>query len=178
MRDGPRLAPTTGEDWDDETRELLDSLGHLNLFETLAHHSKLLKRWLVFANHVLAKSTLPARERELAILRTGWRCGSEYEFGQHTVIGATVGITAEEVARLTEDSLDCWSEADAELMTATDELVDDHMLSEASWVALNGRWDTQQVLDLIFTVGQYVLVSSVLRSLGVELDDGAPGWPA
>ena len=53
---------------------LLGEQRPLNIFATLAHHPKLLKRWLVFGNHVLAKSTLPARDRELLILRTGWRC--------------------------------------------------------------------------------------------------------
>ena len=177
MKDRPRLAPTTEDDWDDETRQLLDGLGHLNIFDTLAHHPKLLKRWLVFGNHVLAKSTLPERERELAILRTGWRCGSEYEFGQHTVIGARIGVTEQEIARLATESIAGWSEADGELVAATDELVCDHVLSDASWAALNARWNTQQVLDLIFTVGQYVLVSTALRSLGVEVEEDAPGWP-
>jgi 4-carboxymuconolactone decarboxylase len=111
----PRLGPTTDDDWDDETRQLLDALGHPNIFDTLAHHPKLLKRWLVFGNHVLAKSTLPTRERELAILRTGWRCGSEYEFGQHTVIGAEVGIADDEIRRLMTDGTDGWSTADAAL---------------------------------------------------------------
>ena len=99
----PRLAPTTEADWDDETRALLDALGRLNIFTTLAHHPKLLKRWLVFGGHVLAKSTLPDRERELLILRVGWRCGSEYEFGQHTVIGRRLGLTDDEIRRLATD---------------------------------------------------------------------------
>ena len=99
----PRLAPTTAAERDDETNGLVDALGGLNIFATLAHHPKALKRWLVFGGHVLAKSTLPERERELLILRVGWRCGSEYEFGQHTVIGRRAGITDDEVRRLTTD---------------------------------------------------------------------------
>ncbi|MEZ5181492.1 MAG: carboxymuconolactone decarboxylase family protein [Acidimicrobiales bacterium] len=83
----PRMAPARLEDLDPETAALVESAGGLNIFATLARHPKALKRWLVFGSHVLAKSTLPARERELLILRVGWRCGSEYEFGQHTVIG-------------------------------------------------------------------------------------------
>lgn len=177
MNDGSRLEPIAEADWDQHTREVLSPMGDLNIFGTLAHHPKLLKRWLVFGNHVLAKSTLPDRARELVILRTGWRCGSEYEFGQHTVIGARCGLSDEEIRRLATDGVQGWSADDAALVTATDELVGDHTLSDESWRALNERWDTQQVLDLIFAVGQYVLVSTALRSLGVQLDDGTPGWP-
>lgn len=177
MSDEPRLQPIAGEDWDEEISEILGPMGDLNIFHTLAHHPKLLKRWLVFGNHVLARSTLPARERELVILRTGWRCGSEYEFGQHTLIGQASGLTEEEIHRLATEGIDGWSDEDAVLVTATDELVADHTLSDESWEALNERWVTQQVLDLIFAVGQYVLVSTALRSLKVQLDDGTPGWP-
>ena len=53
------------EEWDDETKALLGGNPVINIFATLAHHPKLMKRWLVFGNHVLAKSTLPARDREL-----------------------------------------------------------------------------------------------------------------
>jgi hypothetical protein len=79
--DTPRVAPVPREQWDDEVREILaaSQMGGrvLNIFQTLAHHPKLMKRWLVFGNHVLFKSTLSPRERELLILRTGWNCRAE-----------------------------------------------------------------------------------------------------
>jgi len=178
MARGPRLAPTTEQDWDDETRGLLDAVGRLNIFTTLAHHPKLLKRWLVFGGHVLAKSTLPARERELVILRVGWRCGSPYEFGQHTLIGRREGVTDEEVRRLTVDGVEGWAPRDAVLLAAVDELVAEHRLSDATWEALVADWSTQQVMDLVFAVGQYVLTCMALNSFGVELDEGVPGFPA
>jgi alkylhydroperoxidase family enzyme len=174
----PRIPPTTDADWDDETRALVDGLGRMNIFATLAHHPKLLKRWLVFGNHVLNKSTLPARERELAILRVGWRCGSDYEFGQHTVIGRREGITDDEVARLTVESLEGWSDTDAAIVRAADELVADHTLSDDTWEQLNRTWSTQQVMDLVFAVGQYVLTSMALNSFRVQREDGVPGFPA
>lgn len=173
----PRLAPTSEDDWDDETRALLDALGRLNIFTTLAHHPKALKRWLVFGGHVLAKSTLPERERELLILRVGWRCGSEYEFGQHTVIGRRAGLTDDEIARLATDGLDGWSADDAVLVQAADELVADHAIGDDTWARLSARWDDQQVIDLVFAVGQYVLVSMALNTFRVQRDEGVPGWP-
>ena len=33
------------------------------------------------------------------------------------------------------------------------------------------------MVDLIFTVGQYNLVSMALNSLGVQLDEGVSGFP-
>jgi 4-carboxymuconolactone decarboxylase len=178
MTELPRLAPVDPAHLDDDTAQLLDALGGLNIFATLAHHPRLLKKWLVFGNHVLNGSTLGERERELVILRAGWRCGSEYEFGQHTLIGARCGLTTDEIRRLATDGVDGWAAADAVLVTATDELVVGHTVSDATWAALTAVLDTPAILDLIFTVGQYVLVSTALNALGVHLDEGVPGWPS
>lgn len=172
-----RLEPLPVDEWDDETRALLGETP-LNIFSTLAHHPKLLKRWLVFGNHVLAKTTLPARERELVILRTGWRCGCAYEFGQHTVIGRRDGITDDEILALCHDSLDGWSPTDTTLLTAVDQLVDHQRVDDDTWGALSADWSTQQMMDLVFAVGQYTLVSMALNTFEVDLDDGMPGFPS
>src|SRR6476661_8666843 len=104
MSAAPRVAPLPPEAWNAEVTEILQAtqMGGrtLNIFATLAHHPKLLKRWLVFGNHVLAKSTVPARERELVILRIGWLCRAEYEWGQHVVIGRQSGLTDGEIQRI------------------------------------------------------------------------------
>lgn len=174
----PRLAPLDPSVLDEETRKYVPP-GALNIFRTLAHHPKLLKRWLVFGSHVLAKNTIPERERELVILRTGWNCGAEYEFGQHTVIGRAAGISNEEIAALCQP-LDRgnWSSTDRALLTATDELYADQCIGDDTWKVLTETWSSEQLIDLVFTVGQYTLVSMALNSLGVELDDGIPGFPA
>jgi len=178
----PRVAPLPESQWDDETRALLEPPGQrtrvLNIFATLAHHPKLLKRWLVFGNHVLAKSTLAPREREIVILRVGWLCQAEYEWGQHVVIGRASGLGDAEIHRITEGpDAPGWSALDAALLRAVDELHADSMIGDATWKALSERLSTQQLLDLLFTVGQYRLVSMALNTLGVQLDPGVAGFP-
>jgi 4-carboxymuconolactone decarboxylase len=178
--DEPRVPPVPESDWDEEISGLLRGTGGqpLNIFTTLAHHPKLLKRWLVFGAHVLSKSSLPARDREVVILRAGWLCKAEYEFGQHTVIGRASGLDDTEIRRITEGpDAPGWSAFDATLLRATDELVGDAFISDATWKALSERYDTEQLMDLIFCVGQYNLVSMALNSLGVQLDEGVPGFP-
>jgi 4-carboxymuconolactone decarboxylase len=149
-----------------------------NIFRALANHSKLLKRWMVFGTHVLAKNSLSPRDRELLILRTGWLCQSPYEFGQHTVIGLASGIDAAEIRAITAGpDAPSWSAFDRTLLRAADELVGDKRLSDATWQALAARYDERQLLDVIFTVGQYTLVSMALNSLRVPIDPGFPGFP-
>jgi alkylhydroperoxidase family enzyme len=190
MTDGsaaPRIEPLPESQWDPQLRELFargsDSVPPrgriLNIFRTLAHHPALLRRWTVFGNHVLFKSTLPARERELVILRIGWLCRSEYEWGQHARIGREAGLTAEEICRIPIGAdAKGWSAADADLLRATDELRHDARVSDATWKRLSERYNTQQMLDLLFAVGQYNLVSMVLNSCGVQRDPGVEGFPS
>ena len=62
------------------------------------------------------------------------------------------------------------------LLQATDELHSDAHIIDATWQVLLAHYNTQQMMDLVFTVGQYNLVSMALNSFGVQLDDGVPGW--
>lgn len=179
----PRVSPLPPGEWDAETRKILEAsrMGGrvLNIFATLAHHPDLLRRWMVFGSHVLVKSTLGMRERELLILRTGWNCRAEYEWGQHVLIARQCGLGDAEIERVTAGpDAPGWDPFDAALLRAADELHRDSRIGDATWRALAARYDTRQMLDLIFAVGQYTLVSMALNSLGVELDDGVPGFPA
>ncbi len=182
----PRVPPLSADPaaWDAEVREVLEPIRAgrgrvLNIFRTLAHHPKLMKRWLVFGNHVLGKQTLAARERELVILRVGWLCRAEYEWSQHVVIARASGLADEEIERVA-DGPDAagWSGEDAALLRAADELCADAFISDATWAELSKRYDTQQLIDLVFTVGQYNLVSMALNTLGVQLEnEQSPRFP-
>jgi 4-carboxymuconolactone decarboxylase len=181
--DQPRIRPTTSADWDDDARPLLESLERgngrlLNIFLTLARHPKLMKRWVVFANHVLFGSTLPARERELIILRTGYLCASGYEWAQHVAIARRASVTDDEIARIAEGpDAKGWSADDSLLLEATDELVGDKFISGPTWEALTARWNDKQLMDIVFTVGQYTLVSMALNSFGVQIEDDVERFP-
>ena len=83
----------------------------LNIFATLAHHPRLLKRWSAFGGVLLYGGVLPARERELLILRTGYLCRAPYEWGQHVTIGLAAGLTDDEIARVAAGpDADGWSD--------------------------------------------------------------------
>ena len=150
----------------------------INITRTLANHPALAEAWLGFARYVLGDNTLPPRDRELLILRIGYLRGSEYEWGQHTRIARSVGVNDEEILRVI-DGPDAagWSTFDSALLRAVDELHNDSEVSDATWAELSGRYDTRQLMDLVFTVGQYNLVSIALRTFRVPLDEGVEGFP-
>jgi len=164
----PRIAPLEGDP---------DGVLPLNIFRTLAHHPKLLDRFGRFGGFLLYKGMLPGRERELVILRTGWRSGSVYEFGQHTVMGEAAGVTPEEVRRLAREGTDGWSAADRDLVVFVDELCATNGVSDPTWARLSARWSDAEMLELLVVAGFYRLVSGLLNSVGVQLEEGTPGWP-
>lgn len=169
----PRVPPLTDAELTDEQRELLSAgrSGTLNIFRTLARYPELYRRWMRFGNHVIAKSSLDPRAREILILRIGHLCDSGYEFHQHTAIGKHAGLTDDEIAQIkVGPSAPGWSDFDRALLTAADELHERHCISDATWAALSARYDTRQLLDVIFAVGQYTLVSMALNSLGVQIE--------
>ena len=150
----------------------------LNIFATLAHHPAVLKRFLNYAGYFLNKGVLPAREREIVILRVGWKCQSVYEFGQHTLIGKRVGLTDVEISALASDaSRYAWSSGDAALIAMCDELCDHNCVSDETWRNLAARWNEAELTELVMVAGTYRLVSGYLNTMGVQLDADTPGWP-
>lgn len=176
----PRVPPLEISEMDEEQRLVLERASFdapINIFKTLVRHTKLMKRWLVFSAHVLNKSSLPARERELVILRIGWLCQAEYEWAQHVVIGKKAGLTEEEIDRITKGpDAKGWSKLDQTLLRATDELHGDAFISNETWNELTKTYDVNQMMDLIFAVGNYQIVSMALNSLGVQIDPGLTGF--
>lgn len=177
----PRIPPLTPDEHDDQQRELLagaatNGLPAANIFATLVRHPGLFRKWMPFGGKLLT-GKLPARERELLILRTGWRCQSVYEWGQHVLIGRHAGLTADDIERIKAGpDAPGWDPFDATLLRAADELHDDSCISDDTWRALAERYDEPQLIEVPMVVGQYHLVSFTLNSLGVPRDHGVPGW--
>ena len=147
----------------------------VNIFRVLMNHPKLARKWSTFAGYILGDNTLPPREREILILRIGWLNQAQYEWEQHVRIGKAAGLTDDEADRITKGPKAGWDRHDAALVQAADELFENSVVSDETWKALSERYNTEQMMDAVFTIGQYNLVSWALNSLGVPLDDYLPG---
>ena len=172
----PRIAPMSDAEMGPEQKEALKDFGDgplLNIFRTLARTPKALTRFNAWGGYVLSRrNDLPEREREIVILRVGYRCKSGYEFTQHTRIGLQSGLTAAEIENIKRGAGASWSPADAALIKAADELVADHFITDATWAELQAHYSEKQCMDVVFTTAQYTQVSMILNSFGVQLDAG------
>ena len=178
----PRIAPVTRPT--ELQQELFDQQrvgggGVGNIFATMAHNTRVFRHWSKLGGTLLFRGSVPAREREIVILRVGWNAQSVYEFGQHTVIGRNVGLSDDEIRLLCRPVDEGgWSDADRDLILLADELCADDCVSDPTWARLAERWNDEQLVELVVCAGFYRLVSGFLNSAGVQLDEGVPSWPA
>jgi 4-carboxymuconolactone decarboxylase len=173
------VRPLPESEQTDADKELLRTsiLPDANIFTTLVRAPGLFRKWLPFAGKLL-RGKLSPRDRELLILRTAWNCQSEYEWGQHVIIGGAAGVTPTEIERTAVRSTEGWSAPDATLMSAADELHDDYCITDGTWAELAQRYDLQQLIEIPMLVGHYHLLAMTLNSLGVALDEGVEGFPS
>jgi 4-carboxymuconolactone decarboxylase len=165
-----RIQPVPYAEWDIEALSVLApgrTLPPNNVLGLLARHPALARAFLTFNAHLLTTSTLPARTRELAILRIAWRRRCRYEWAQHVQIARRAGITDEEIAGIRAGAATLISRA-------VDELDEDSCLSDETYRALAADLDDRQLMDLVFTVGTYGLLAAAFNTFGVELEPGLP----
>ena len=148
-------------------------------FATVGKHPELLAAFLDFGIRFLGDTALPDRERELAILRTGWLCGAPFEWGEHVLIGKEAGLSAEEIERVTQGSAaPGWGDLDAAVLRACEELHADAMISDETWAVLARHLTEQQLIELPVLAGQYHKVAFIQNSLRFRMREGNPGLSA
>lgn len=186
MADAPRIPPLPRSEWPPEIVDAIAALRGtkqrhpiltteggrpkgINALGTLANHIDLMTAYHTFTGHLLYNITLTLQQRELLILRVAHRRDCEYEWKQHVVVASDLGMTDAEIEAAR-------GEANTPLLRAVDELLADARVSDATWAALSEELDTQQLMDLVFTVGAYDLLAMAFRSFGVEVDADLAEW--
>lgn len=114
--------------------------------------------------------SVPARERELAILRVGWLMRAPYEWGEHVDIGKRAGLTADEVERITTgSSAPGWNDEDRAVLCAVEELLAEQALSDEVWSQLASHYSEPQLIEFLTIVGQYVATGMLQNALRIRL---------
>jgi len=146
---------------------------------TLLRHPDLYQRITDLAVQLLGRGVLSPRDRELAVLRVGWLCQAPYEWGEHVRLAKQAGVTSEEIERVTQGaSAPGWTDHEAALLRAVEELHDNAMMSDATWRALSGNLDDRQLIELPVLIGQFTLVAYLQNTLRLRLGQGNIGLKA
>ena len=177
-----RINPVPEDEWTPAQRRYLEPLRgkapFYNISATLARHISAAEKFNVWAYHVMGDtSTLSGRHREILILRVGWLCDSEYEWGQHKIFARKEGLSDDEIEKIKVGSrAEGWNDIERNLLDAADELHENSFITSSTWNEMSREFSQQQMMDVVFAVGQYHLVSMALNSFGVQLDDGVQGF--
>jgi alkylhydroperoxidase family enzyme len=178
---GARIAPVPENQRTDEQKAIaaqFTSAAMPNFVGTLLNYPALAKGMLPHERYITNDSTLPPRHRVLLGLRTAWLTRSSYLWAHRAGAAKRAGFTDEEIARIARGpEAPGWDAFDAALLRAADELHVDSFISDATWKALSTRYDTNQLIDTIDTVGATTIHAGVINSLGVEIESGVAERP-
>jgi len=188
---GQRIPPLAPDAWDERARRVLAPTGErvaalqgapqpkpLHILTTLAHHSALLEPFLALMTSLATAGTLPRRDAEIMALRAAWNCRSAFEWGHHRLYGLAAGLSEAEVAAVARDAdAGPFRDHEAALLRAADELHAHQNVTPETWAVLAAHYDERQLIELLFTVGQYTHLSMVANALGIELEPHLPGLP-
>lgn len=173
-----RLTPLPAEQWGDEVKLALKGMlprdrqnpqGAGTALSTLVRHPDLTKAYLGFNVYLLFQSTLPARLREVAVLRVAHRRDCTYEWEHHVTMAKAEGLTDVDVDAIRRGEAD--DDLDQLVVTATDELEDTSNLTDETWTALGEHLNERQRMDFVFTVGAYGMLAMAFNTFGVQLEN-------
>jgi 4-carboxymuconolactone decarboxylase len=185
----PRIGPLPFEQWDPKTRDVYSAamktpvLGELsnkpllNVLATLANNGWLFTIAIPFQSAISA-GQIPARERELATLRTAYQTRSTYEWSQHYTLAQKAGVTETEIQHVAQGpDAPGWSAIDAALLQAVDQINANANIDEPTWQTLATRYDRNQLLELMYLVGSFRMLATLLNACQVPLEDWQPVQP-
>lgn len=169
-----RMPSLPEQEWTDDVREVFAILegeegrrngSRYNFMHWFANHPALAHDWLRY-NQTLTGGVLDARLREIVILRVAHRNRSQYEWGQHLLIGRSVGLGPEHFQAITQGAKGgLWTERERLALRAADALLDEHNIEDDLWNALAGAFDRKELMELLFLVGSYTLLAWVLNTV-------------
>jgi 4-carboxymuconolactone decarboxylase len=171
----PRIRPLGDEEYRERKAVVLryvsDEISKSNSLRTFAHAPEaLLDGFLAWAVSITLKTRLRDREREIVVVRTAYLTRSTYELAQHVNRSLEAGLTADEFDRLADGvAAPGWSDADAALIRACDDLADDYCVSDAVWQALLDHFG-EKAMDVVMIAAQYFQMAMMLNSFAVQVE--------
>ncbi len=174
----PRIAPVPENQRTAEQQTIaaqVASAGMPNALAILLNHPVVAQAVLPHQRYLASESTLPPRHRALLGLRTAWLARSNYVWGHRAAVAKAAGLTEQDLRRIAQGPEAAgWDAFDAAVLRAADELHVDSIISDATWQALSARYDINQLIDAVDSVGGATLYAGLVNSLGVPIEADVP----
>ena len=154
----PASPPYSDSIRDALSRIMPEGVPPLALFRVLAVNERVFGR--AMAGGLLDRGSISLREREIVILRTCARLGSEYEWGVHvTFFASKAALSGEEVAATRAEAPPTFSGSERLLFDLVDALVDTRSVSDELFAELALAFSPAQLVELVALVGYYHFIA-------------------
>lgn len=135
----------------------------------LARQPDLLSPFLGWAAALALNGVLSKRDHELLALRAASNCGSEFEWVEHVEYARDAGLSDAEIGSVPEAITAAnWTEAEQALLRAADDLHQTNTVSDETWASLAAHYDQPALVEILFVVGQYTMLSMVANAAGLD----------
>jgi 4-carboxymuconolactone decarboxylase len=145
----------------------------------LGRQPDLLGPFLGWAAALALNGVLSKRHHELLALRAAWNCRSGFEWIEHVEYARATDLTDDEIAAVARpvNDDDGWSPLERSLLRAADELHARTDISDPTWNVLAESLEPPALVELLFVVGQYTMLSMVANTAGIEPPTGSDPLP-
>ncbi len=173
----PRIPLVSREAYTPDQAALASGRDMYNMTRMLVNHPDFYRVFVPYVDKLMSRSLLPHRDREILILRTLALCDESYEEHHHLRIAQTLGMSAGEVEAVKAGQAATLSAFDRMLARAAEELVNNRCLSEETWGTLAKTYNVDQMIEVVFLVGAFTMLSMATNSFGMPLDDDTSTIP-
>jgi alkylhydroperoxidase family enzyme len=179
----PRLEPVSPDDADDRTRAAFERVGGYAsaanpVLGTLMLHPDLAEIYMPFSDYMKNQGCLSTRVRRLAIMRTAWNCGADFQWVAHSRYAKEAGVTKEEIARIAAGpDADGWGTGDVTVLRAADELYADDRIRTGTWRELSQLLDARSLVEFVMLVGNYRMIALLMNTVGIAPKEDPPNLP-
>lgn len=151
-------------------RQILQERGRIStLYRVLLNSAPIARGWEALFTAIRNRASLPARLRELAILRIAGLNGARYEFDAHVPHARKAGVSDEAIAALGTGIVSgALAPLDRLVLELTDAMTRDIEVPDALFERVREHFDAEKLVELVATIAAYNMVSRFLVALRIE----------
>lgn len=169
-----RIPPVAPEDLPPDLAEIYRNSpsGKLNIFRLHAHAPTVFPGYSAMAQAIFAKLDVPPLERELVVLVVAVLQDCEYEWAQHEQIAASMGIPQAQIDAIRGGDFtgSAFNDRERALFEFTRQTVANVRVDDAAYEAVAAFYSHRQIIELLFTIGSYMMLARIMEVAEIELD--------
>jgi 4-carboxymuconolactone decarboxylase len=153
-------------------REFLADLPQLNISRMLAGSPSMFRPLTRVFSAYLSDGLLTDTMREIAILRVGHLCNSDYEVINHNRVARLIEMSEARIEALAPGGDQAlFTPEERAILKFVDEVVEDGGASRAAFDAVAEFMSTAEMIELTIVIGVYTMVSQFCATFEIELEE-------